>query len=54
MSLVEVDYNDIVEKNEAGDDKALASFNPVDASVYVNRVCAENSKHPHIDVIENA
>ena len=49
-----VNLNDVVYKDEACDDKALSSLYAIDASVYVDRICAEHCKGTHIHMVQNA
>ena len=48
-----VDFNDVVDQDETGNDETLASFDAIDSGIDVDGVCAEDSKHAHINVIED-
>ena len=48
----DVDLDNVMKKNKAGNHKALTSFNAIDTSIDVDRVCAEYSKESHIHVIK--
>lgn len=37
----------------AGDKQSLARLNAIDAGKYVDGICAEYSKHAHINIVEN-
>jgi hypothetical protein len=43
-----------MDKDEACNDKALSGLDPIDASIDVYGIGAEDSKHAHVDVIKNA
>lgn len=40
--------------DEAADDKWLADFDAVDASIDIDSVGAENSQRPHIRIVQQA
>ena len=46
-------YNDVMEEDEACNNKALPHFNAVKTSVDVDRICTEYSKHAHIDMVHD-
>ena len=52
--MVRVTYDYIVHQDEKANDYRLANLETIQTSVYVNRICAENGKHTHVNVIEVA
>lgn len=47
-----VDLNDVMNENEASNNKALTCFNAINACINVDRVSAEDCEKSHINVIE--
>ncbi len=43
-----------MQEDEASDNEALPGLNAIDTCVNINRVCAENGEHAHVDMVNDA
>ena len=51
-SLIQVDFDDIMDDDEASDDDCLANLDSIDASVDVDSVGAENRDVSHVKIVD--
>jgi len=53
-SLVKIDFDDIMDDDEAADDDCLANLDSINASVNVDSVGAENRDISHVKIVDDA
>ena len=47
------EFNEVEDRNRQSNDETLTSLDPIDACVDVDRICAEDGQHAHVDIVQN-